>query len=85
MYQITKPGDLSEKYYFISRLWAIIAQIEIYSSLSKHIYIQICEPDLLDLGIPLQNNTLICQYLDNQQLSKTEQSGNRGSSISSYY
>ena len=70
MYQITKTPDHSEKYYFISRLWAIIAQIEIYSSLSKHIYIQICEPDFLDLRIRLQNNALI---RDSQQLSNKAQ------------
>ena len=84
MYQITETPDLSEKYVFISRLCAIIAQIEIHSSLSEHIYIQICESDLLDLGFRLQNNALICEYLDSQKLSKTEQSGNRGASMSSY-
>ena len=84
MYQITKTPGLSEKYLFISRLWAIIVQTEIYNSLSEHMYIQICESDILDLRIRLQNNALICEYLDSQQLSKTEQSGNRGASISSY-
>ena len=59
-------------------------QIEIYNSLSEHIYIQICESDFLDLRIHLQNNALICEYLNSQQLSKTEQSGNLGASISSY-
>ena len=85
MYQITKTPHLSEKYLFISRLWAITAQIEIYNSLSKHIYIQICESDFLDLGFRLQNNALTCEYLDNQELSQNKRSGNRGASIPSYF